>query len=171
MESCAPGFRRVSSTTLCNKLLPRTAKKVMDFVVNQLMGCKVTLVVDEMRKNHCSFYNFVLAADSDIDMRGVNVFFWDSISMETGTSSDVGKAIADQVNALTKLGLDVVAYATDNCSVMRGTEDFVKAHCGRSIPRIPCVSHYLNGILKKMLKQEPLKTLWNNVRDGYLSHY
>ena len=101
MESCAPGFRRVSSTTLCNKLLPRTAKKVMDFVVNQLMGCKVTLVVDEMRKNHCSYYNFVLAADSDIDMRGVNVFFWDSISMETGTSSDVGKAIADQVNALT----------------------------------------------------------------------
>ena len=171
MESCAPEFRRVSSTTFCNKLLPHTAKKVMDFVVNQLMGCKVTLVVDEMRKNHCSFYNFVLAADSDIDMRGVNVFFWDSISMETGTSSDVGKAIADQVNALTKLGLDVVAYATDNCSVMRGTEDFVKAHCGRSIPRIPCVSHYLNGILKKMLKQEPLKTLWNNVRDGYLSHY
>ena len=47
----------------------------------------------------------------------------------------------------------------------------MKAHCGRSIPRIPCVSHYLNGILKKMLKQEPLKTLWNNVRDGYLSHY
>ena len=46
----------------------------------------------------------------------------------------------------------------------------MKAHCGRSIPRIPCVSHYLNGILK-MLKQEPLKTLWNNVRDGYLSHY
>ena len=56
-----------------------------------------------------------------------------------------------------------MAYATDNCSVMRGTEDFVKAHCGRSIPRIPCVSHYLNGILKKMLKQEPLKTLWKSV--------
>ena len=51
-------------------------------------------------------------------MRGANVFFWDSISMETRTSSDVGKAIADQVKELTKLGLDVVAYATDNCSVM-----------------------------------------------------
>ena len=71
--------------------------------------------------------------------------------------------IGEVICELQQEGINVTSYATDNCSVMRKTEQYVQRFVLRPIQRVACASHVLNGIFKDLLKLDPIKEVWNNV--------
>lgn len=157
-----------SETTLRRVQLKKTNKKVMDFVKNQLSGREVCLIVDEMTRFDIHYYNFLLSCPSDkvttgTEGRSTAVYFWTSKILHEGTAERIGSMIGEVICELQQEGINVTSYATDNCSVMRKTEQYVQRFVLRPIQRVACASHVLNGIFKDLLKLDPIKEVWNNV--------
>ena len=71
--------------------------------------------------------------------------------------------IGEVICELQQEDIHVTSYATDNCSFMRKTEQYVQHFVLRTIQRVACAFHVLNGIFKDLLKLDPIKDVWNDV--------
>ena len=95
--------------------------------------------------------------------RSTAVYFWTSKILHEGTAERIGSMIGEVICELQQEGINVTSYATDNCSVMWKTEQYVQHFVLRPIQRVACAFHVLNGIFKDLLKLGPIKEVWNNV--------
>ena len=125
----------------------------MDFVKNQLSGREVCLIVDEMTRFDIHYYNFLLSCPSDTVTTGTEgrlpaVYFWTSKILQDRTEERIGSMIGEVICELQQEDINVTSYATDNCSVMWKTEQYIQHFVLRPIQRVACASHVLNGIFK-----------------------
>ena len=65
------GDTAMSDTTLTTVLLPKTNKKVMDFVKSQLKDHEVCMIVDAMTRYDNSYSYFLVSCSSDKLVRGI----------------------------------------------------------------------------------------------------
>ena len=65
MSEFGAGETATSDTTLITVLLPKTNKKVMDFVKSQLKDREVCMIVNVMTRYDKSCYNFLVSCPSD----------------------------------------------------------------------------------------------------------
>ena len=149
----------MSDTTLTTVLLPKTNKKVMDFVKSQLKDREVCMIVDAMTRYDNSYYNFLVSCPSDKLVRRIEhhptpVFFSTTKVLDEGTSQNIGFTIGSVINDLRENDIHVVSYTTHNSAVMRKTESFVQSTVLHPVQCVSCAFHILNRILKDLLKLE-----------------
>ena len=160
-------WETVSRKKLSSEIIPRTAMKIKDFVINQLYGKEVCLAVDECTKFQKSFYSFLIYPPSE---KGI-VNFWDIVNSTATKSTDIANLFFMIISELKKYNIKVISYATDNCAVMKATERILQELCNYDICRISCGSHVFNGIFKELLSFDVVNMIWKNVLRYLLSTY
>ena len=135
----------------------------MDYVINSLKGKCVTLAVDEASSKQGAFLSIVLISEGETSDSPLRVFFWDCIQLEEAlTAKLVCKHVKDTINKLKDYDIHIVAYATDNCSVMKKSEKLLNKLFPH-IERAPCASHMLNNAFKDIIRLESVDAIWSSV--------
>ena len=111
------GETAMSDTTLTTVLLPKTNKKVMDFVKSQLKDREVCMIVDAMTRYDKSYSNFLVSCHSDKLVMGIEhhptpVFFSTTKVLDEGTSQNIGFTIGSVINELRENDIHVMSYPT-----------------------------------------------------------
>ena len=158
------GETAMSDTTLTTVLLPKTNKKVMDFVKSQLKDREVCMIVDAMTRYDKSYSNFLVSCHSDKLVRGIEhhptpAFFSTMKVMDEGTSQHIGFTIGSVINELRENDIHVVSYPTHNSALIRNTQSFLQNTLLHPVQCVSCSFHVLNRILKDLLKLEPFHSV------------
>ena len=146
----APSITLPSPNTLISTT-KRIADVIHQFVVEELKGKRVCIILDGMTKNKTTFYNVLLSTDSTNQWKRPAIFFWDCVAV----ASQTGEANA---------------YASDNCATMVKAGVCASQILGKTIMRIPCGSHILNLALLDIMKENCIGVIWKNVY-ATIPHY
>lgn len=154
----------VSPVTIASKYVQECSNTVHDYVVNRLKGRTACLIIDETMKGETSYYNLLLStAEEDGDKPSVEVLLWDIKELKVNDAESVGVLIGSTILELERNGINVNAYSSDNCSVMDAAARTASIVAMKKVRRVPCASHALNNILKSLLQENCLKSLWEDV--------
>ena len=158
-----PRWKAVNRKVLVDKVLPRCARRTVDYIVRTLKHKNVTVVVDEFSTKQGVFLNFVLVSMGNDIKHPIRLFFWKSIRLEEAlNASSVAEYVVTTIHELESKSIHVAAYACDNCAVMKSSEKCIQESFP-SIRRAPCASHMLNNAFKDIIKMEGVNELWKIV--------
>lgn len=156
-------FRCPSRKKLATETLRNCTRKTVDYVINSLRGKCVTLTIDEASSKQGSFLNIVLISEGSTSDSPLRFFFWDCIQLEEAlTAKLVCQYVKDTIMKLKDYDIHVVAYATDNCSVMKKSEVLLN-QLFPYLRRAPCASHMLNNAFKDIIRLDSVDAIWSIV--------
>lgn len=158
-----PRWKAIRRKVLTNTILPRVAQKTIEFITGVLHNSNVTLVVDESSSKQGAFLNMVLVSENDQQNSPLRCFFWKSIQLQNALSAKVvAKHVIFAIQELKAKEINVVAYASDNCAVMKASEKLIQKQFP-GVVRAPCASHMLNNTLKDIIELEAIGGTWRIV--------
>ena len=156
-------FRCPNRKKLATETLLNCKRKTIDYVINSLRGKCVTLAVDEASSKQGAFLNVVLISEGSTSESPLRFFFWDCIQLEEAlTAKLVCEHVQETIRQLKEYDIHVVAYATDNCSVMKKSEVLLN-RLFPHLKRAPCASHMLNNAFKDIFRLENVDAIWSIV--------
>ena len=107
--------------------------------------------------------NIVLISEGSTSDSPLRFFFWDCIQLEEAlTAKLVCQHVKDAIMKLKDYDIHVVAYATDNCSVMKKSEVLLN-QLFPYLRRAPCASHMLNNAFKDIIRLDSVDAIWSIV--------
>lgn len=165
----APSITLPSPNTLISTT-KRIADVIHQFVVEELKGKRVCIILDGMTKNKTTFYNVLLSTDSTNQWKRPAIFFWDCVAVASQTGEAIGGLIASVHDELKSNEITANAYASDNCATMVKAGVCASQILGKTIMRIPCGSHILNLALLDIMKENCIGVIWKNVY-ATIPHY
>lgn len=158
-----PRWKSVRRKALVEKVLPRCARRTIDYIVRTLKNKNVTIVVDESSSKQGAFLNFVLVSTGNDINNPLRFFFWKSIHLKEALNAvSVAEYVITTIHELEAKSIHVVAYASDNCAVMKSSEKIIQKEFP-SIRRAPCASHMLNNTFKDIIELEGVNKMWKIV--------
>ena len=165
-----PRWKSVNRKTLVDKVLPRCARRTIEYIIRTLKHKNVTVVVDEFSSKQGAFLNFVLVSTGNDKNNPSRYFFWKRIHLkEALNASSVAEYIVMTIHELEAKSIHVAAYASDSCAVMKSSEKIIQKSFP-SIRRAPCASHMLNNTFKDIIELEGVHTLWRIVNHHLLPY-
>ena len=121
------------------------------------------MTIDEASSKQGSFLNIVLISEGSTSDSPLRFFFWGCIQLEEAlTTKLVCQYVKDTIMKLKDYDIHVVAYATDNCSVMKKSEVLLN-QLFPYLRRAPCASHMLNNAFKDIIRLESVDAIWSIV--------
>lgn len=157
-------LRPVSRETMKRRYIHESAEAIRSYVLRQLRGQKVCVIIDEMQKHNKSYINLLLSSLGDQDGEAQpQMYFLDCVRLRINDAESVGKLISAVVLSLREHNIDVTSYCSDNCSVMKGALVVVLQKTGVALRRIPCASHAMNLVLGDFMGEKVIDDVWIRV--------